>query len=620
MTIQERCALAKLYLSCYPGLVSGNKNPPHIAYAANLIQDALEKKSEKYQMLLVSMAPRHGKTELISKHLPSWILGKYPKKRIILTSYGAELSDKNSDVARAIFEKWGNILFNVNPSKTMFKRSAWDTEQGGGVVSAGIGGAIVGFGADCLDGETLIETNRGKIKIKDINIGDMALSLNEDFYCVYNKVVAKKTSYTDEIYEIIIDTSTIKVTAKHRFYVIGKGYVCAKDLSMQDICIIHEQNMLRIRPISLIKIIPVKNHEMYDIQVAKTNTFFANKVFVHNCFIIDDFVKGAEQAESKIVRDKTWDWWQAVAATRLHPGAIVIVVATRWSCDDLIGRLLKQREEEGDEFPFEVTFINLPAIADKNDVLDRKPGEALWPWRYNEKMLMNIKKILGSYWWNAMYMGSPVERGGTLFKTENFRYYEKELSTGDYLCYLPGHKDPIRISKKSLIKRVYADPALETKLKNDPSGALAWAYDRKHKFWLLLDRLNDRIEHTKMLNTLLTFAFKNNCISIGIENEKIGKIIVKQSAGNDRVGGIPIPFKEIKCGRLDKYARATPMASYIENERVFFPKNAPWLANFEDNITKFPHRATHDEDVDCLAYAQDMEEGISVAEALANRR
>ncbi|TRZ52464.1 MAG: hypothetical protein D4S01_02935, partial [Dehalococcoidia bacterium] len=398
----------------------------------------------------------------------------------------AELSDNNSDYAKNIFEKWGETLFDTKPSTSMFNRASWDTSRRGGVISAGVGGSICGFGADV--------------------------------------------------------------------------------------------------------------------------------------FIIDDYVKDAEQAESRLIREKLWNWWQAVAATRLHPYAVVIIVATRWHDDDLIGRLIKQKESEDDDFSFETTYINFPAIAEEADVLGRKPGEALWPWRYNLGRLLNIKKTVGSFWWNSLYQGSPVDRGGTLFKKKDFRYYEKDLKTGDYLCYLPAMSEPVRVNKRNLIKRVYADPALETKLKNDPSGGLAWAYDRQHKYWLLLDRLNDRIEHTEILKAYLNFAFKNNCSAIGIENEKIGKVIVKQSVGKDRVGGVPIPFKEVKCGKLDKYARATPMASYLENERVFFPKNAPWLADFENNIVKFPNRTTHDEDVDCIAYAQDMEDTMSVAEALVNRR
>lgn len=280
--------LAKVEFSLFPPLVSGNKNPEHIHYIAEKIQKAIESpllESDKNKLLIISIPPRHGKTELISKHFPAWILGNYPEKRIILSSYGAELAESNSDTAKSIFEQWGPLLWNVHPGE-IFKRSAWNTDKKGGVRAAGIGGPITGFGADL--------------------------------------------------------------------------------------------------------------------------------------FIIDDYIKDHEEAESEVQREKVWNWWQSVASTRLHPGAVVIILATRWHYDDLIGRLLDQKENEKEEFPFELEYINLPALAQENDLLDRETGKALWPWRFNENRLQNIKKTSGSYWWSALYGGSPTPREGLMFKCENF--------------------------------------------------------------------------------------------------------------------------------------------------------------------------------------------------------
>ena len=61
--------------------------------------------------------------------------------------------------------------------------------------------------------------------------------------------------------------------------------------------------------------------------------------------------------------------------------AAIIGVGTRWSMDDLLGRLA----ESGS---FEV--VRLPAIAEDNDKLGRKPGEALWPERYPAEALANL--------------------------------------------------------------------------------------------------------------------------------------------------------------------------------------------------------------------------------------
>lgn len=489
ITKEQLVSLARTELCVFPKLVSNNLNPPHIRLLADAIQDAIQSPNEdpdKYKLLLISTPPRHGKTDLVSKHLPAWYLGNNPGKRVILASYSADLSNSNSDAAKNIFETWAPILWNVKPSKTMFKKTQWETEYGGGVLSAGVGGGITGFGADL--------------------------------------------------------------------------------------------------------------------------------------FIIDDFIKGGEEAESQRIRDSIWAWWQSVALTRLHPGAVVIIIATRWNEDDLIGRLQKEMREDPEEFPFECREINLPAIVDKDntdDILEREEGEALWGSRYSAGRLMNVKKAIGDYHWNALFQGNPTPRSGSLFKRDNFRYYERDVQ-GNYLCWRKGITEPLIINKKTLIKRTYLDPAIEIKKTNDPSGLGAWAYCPVNKVWLLLDVLTERIEFTKIFDVVYNFAYKNDCSLIGVENEKLGKVIVKQSAGNDKYNGRDFPMREVPTKGLDKYARAVPMATYIENERVFFAKGASWLDSYESQLIKFPND-DHDEAVDITSMASEMEAKLSIGEILENR-
>lgn len=479
MTPQEAAALAKNYLFAFPKVISNLLCPIHIKFIADKIQYKLEHPKPKYQLLVISEPPRHGKTMLISKHVVPWFLGKFPKKNVILTSYSSDLSEENSDFAKDLFAYWGPVLWNVKHSESSFKKKLWKTEKGGGCVAVGFGGQIIGFGADL--------------------------------------------------------------------------------------------------------------------------------------FIIDDYFKGPEQAEAKRERDKLWDKWQSVAGTRLHPGALVVILSTRWHSDDLIGRLIQQKKDQGDLFPFESEFINLPAIANENDPLGRKKGEALWPGRYPIYLLNDIRNLVGSYWWNALYQGEPVNRGGNLFKYEDFRYYEQIGST--FMCYKTD-EEPLKVDKSTIKRTVILDPAIEMKRKNDPSNILAWGYSRKHKIWLLLDRLNGRINHKKIRSTTLNFAFKNNASRILVENEKLGKVLKIESEGKDEINGKKIPFKEVKTKGLDKYARAVPMATYIENQRVFFPKNVSWLTQYQQNLTDFP-TGKHDEDVDCTAYAKELEKNTSIAEALS---
>ena len=45
-----------------------------------------------------------------------------------------------------------------------------------------------------------------------------------------------------------------------------------------------------------------------------------------NVLIIDDPVKNRDEAESVTYRERTWEWWQSTAYTRLEPDAVVIVI------------------------------------------------------------------------------------------------------------------------------------------------------------------------------------------------------------------------------------------------------------------------------------------------------
>src|SRR5438876_11201146 len=58
--------------------------------------------------------------------------------------------------------------------------------------------------------------------------------------------------------------------------------------------------------------------------------------------IIDDPVKNRAEAESKTLRDKTWEWFKSDIYTRLEPGASIVLIQTRWHEDDLSGRLLSE--------------------------------------------------------------------------------------------------------------------------------------------------------------------------------------------------------------------------------------------------------------------------------------
>ena len=69
----------------YPGYIIG----PHHRRLAKIFEDIA---SGIKKRVVVNIAPRHGKSELISYLAPAWFLGKYPHKKVIMASHTADLA------------------------------------------------------------------------------------------------------------------------------------------------------------------------------------------------------------------------------------------------------------------------------------------------------------------------------------------------------------------------------------------------------------------------------------------------------------------------------------------------------------------------------------------------
>lgn len=99
--------------------------------------------------LMINMPPRHGKSELSSIRFPVWFLGRNPTKRVIAVSYSRELATDFGRKTRNLVksEQFTNV-FDASLSEDSYSVQKWDLSEGGGYVGVGIGGTIVGRGAD----------------------------------------------------------------------------------------------------------------------------------------------------------------------------------------------------------------------------------------------------------------------------------------------------------------------------------------------------------------------------------------------------------------------------------------------------------------------------------------
>ncbi|MFO7172044.1 MAG: phage terminase large subunit [Bacillota bacterium] len=297
--------------------------------------------------------------------------------------------------------------------------------------------------------------------------------------------------------------------------------------------------------------------------------------------IIDDPVKGPEDANSQVQRDNVWDWYRFVLRTRLQPGAAVILVLTRWHEDDLAGRLLRAAEQ--DPTADQWTVLRLPAMAEENDPLGRAPGEALWPEQYDEAALAQIRASVGSYVWAALYQQRPLPAGGGVFKREWFRIVEPDRVPGDLFW--------VR----------FWDLATSTKTKADYTRGAKVALDADGNLWIG-GIVGGRWEWPDARRVIVQTALLDGPgVPVGIEKVGFQGAAVQELLREPQL--VAHTIVPVQVDR-DKVQRAMPWAARAEAGKVFLV-SGEWVGPFLDEVTAFP-LGEHDDQVDAVSGAVQM--------------
>lgn len=102
--------------------------------------------------IIVNIAPRHGKSELISYLAPAWFLGKFPDKKIIMTSHTADLAvDFGRRVRNLVSEDaYKQVFQDVTLQQDSKSAARWGTNKKGEYFAIGVGGALAGRGGDLI--------------------------------------------------------------------------------------------------------------------------------------------------------------------------------------------------------------------------------------------------------------------------------------------------------------------------------------------------------------------------------------------------------------------------------------------------------------------------------------
>jgi predicted phage terminase large subunit-like protein len=271
--------------------------------------------------------------------------------------------------------------------------------------------------------------------------------------------------------------------------------------------------------------------------------------------VIDDPVKDRATAESTTERDKLYDWFNDTAFTRLEPGGACIVFMARWHEDDLAGRLIRDGWDH----------VVLPAVDAE--------GQSLWPERWPIERLREIEEKLGPYSWSSLYLGSPMPRGGALFRDAHF--YDE----------LPAQ---FRIGKG-------IDIAYTAKTRADRSAAVVLL--SSGGFFYVASVTTAQVQVPEFLRTLAhldqpypgAWHWYTSTTESGLAHlatASCGVHIVSERAA------------------VDKFMRAQGVAAAWNAGKVLLPRRAPWLDAFIAEVCGFVGIGDRrDDQVDALASA-----------------
>lgn len=296
--------------------------------------------------------------------------------------------------------------------------------------------------------------------------------------------------------------------------------------------------------------------------------------------IVDDLIKNQQEARSDATKRHHREEYDSSIRTRLEPGGTIVVVATRWAPDDLLG-YLHEPNEHGDQWE----FLDFPALAeDAGDALGRLEGEALWPERWTAENLLSIKASVDELIWNALYQQQPRLTEGSMFVAENWMSY-------------PAHEAAELRTECTRLVRAW-DIAASKDSGDFTVGALFGLHRSGNIF--IFDVQRGRWSSGEAEMTVMRMAETDGPrVKILIEQERAGagKTVVEHY---QRV----LLGREVQGAKADgdKQTRAAIYSAKQGQGLIFLPDQAKWRQAWIDEHKDFGY-IRHDDQVDAGAYA-----------------
>lgn len=286
--------------------------------------------------------------------------------------------------------------------------------------------------------------------------------------------------------------------------------------------------------------------------------------------IIDDPIKGREEANSEKIREKVWDWLMDDFMTRFSEFGAMLLVMTRWHPDDPAGRLI---EAMGDR----VKVYSRPAIA-VEDEEHRSIGEPLFAKLKSLEFLLMRRAAMVKSSWESLYQQMPFIKGGGLFAIENFQIVK-------FAPKLKGR--PVRYWDKAATQDGGAYTAGVKLCKTDDGQFIVLDVRRKQL---------SPLKREKLIKATAELDGKETIVMIEREGGSGGKESADATIRN--LAGFVVEADRVTGSKED---RAEPYAAQVEGENILLLE-APWNKDFIDEHELFPD-GTYKDQVDAAAGA-----------------
>ena len=342
-----------------------------------------------------------------------------------------------------------------------------------------------------------------------------------------------------------------------------------------------------------------------------------------NVFILDDYIKEPKEAMSAQYLEDLWTWYQTVARTRLEPGAVIIIVATRWVKNDIHGRIMDMQKRTGRQF-FE--YVTLPALAldapepgkhflGYPDALGRAPGEPLFPERYTAEAILDIKTELTSRWFEAMFQQNPQGDEGSAVDTSLIDILPRVSDVTKFGTQYPDYK--------TLQKLIYTDPGrfvivrywdmASSKDMGDYTVGARSIYDKKEDYFVTDSILRGQLSAGK------AEAFFKNTAETDLQVYPQCQFGMEREPGSSGVYSIR-HFQEILASvrpgliltehpaNKSKLLNNQPYLAAVEHGKTALVEEI-WNSEYLDELGTFPE-GLHDDQVDGVGGSYRQAKGL----------